>query len=78
MLPFVFAMVCTGHGEANREVFLSKDRESLHLVGWVEAPQEIGRQGDQRTVIASVMGPFGDIAYPPVPSLNHQSKTRFD
>jgi hypothetical protein len=35
MLPYVFAMFSTGHGEANRKVFQEKDPENLQLVNLV-------------------------------------------
>lgn len=33
MLPYVFAMFSTSHDQANREVFLAEDPESMNLVG---------------------------------------------
>jgi hypothetical protein len=33
MLPYVFAMFATGHDEANRQVFLVENPDSMNLVG---------------------------------------------
>ncbi len=42
LIPYVHAMFATGHDEANREVFMAEDADSLNLVGLgVRGPKKI-------------------------------------